>query len=237
MNVKMHTQHWQNSNPPWASGPARYFIVGSANTGKTTLASKIIRHLLTDEYDVRNQLVIVSPNFARDDKLQQLSQFAAKIGLVVMVYTSLDKRSMQKFVAYMDECALKRMRTTVFIDDPVGVGSFTSSVNSSSAFNSFVTGAKHYKADIVFSTQVIGSMSKSARKNVDVFIFLPDMISRVESYTSCRFVSTQIEFDKLMDKYATRPFNALWINVQFGRKGVYYVNEAGNISAITTVPE
>lgn len=169
-------------------------------------------------------------------KLQNLSQFAAQIGLVVRVYQNFDKQTMQKFVSFMEDCALQGLRSTVFIDDPVGFGTFTSSVNQRSPFNSFITGIKHYKADVVFSTQAIGSLSKSARKNVDVFIFMPDMISRVELYESCRFVPTQQEFDRLMDVYATRPFHALWINVQFGRKGVYAINSDGHISAISSVP-
>lgn len=137
----------------------------------------------------------------------------------------------------MDQRSREGKRSTVFIDDPVGVGNFTSNVNQNSPFNSFVTSAKHYKSDIVFSTQAIGSMSRSARKNIDVFIFLPDMISRKESYEACRFVNTQIAFDRLMDCYATKPFNALWINVQYGRKGVYAVDDQGKISSITEVPE
>ena len=181
--------------------------------------------LLTNPNDVRQQLVIISPNYERDPKLQNLSQFSAQEGLSVRVYKSFDKKTMDSFVEYMEKCALSKMRTTIFIDDPVGVGSFTSNVNQRSLFNSFVTGIKHYNSDIIFSTQAVGALSRSARKNIDVFIFMPDMISRMEMYTSCRFVPTFADFEKLMDTYATQSFHALWINVQFGRKGVYCIDD------------
>lgn len=236
-NDRHIVKQWENMNPPFATGPSRYFIVGTSNTGKTTLAIRIIKQLLRNVSDPTQQLVIISPNYNRDPKLQNLAQYAADSGLIVKVFPSFDKSSMEKFVAYMDGCALQGLRSRVFIDDPVGVGSFTSNVNQKSPFNSFVTGVKHFNADIIFSTQATGSMSKSARKNIDVFIFLPDINSREELYSICHFVSTLDEFDKLMDTYAIRPFNALWINVQYGRKGVYHINEAGNISPITGVPK
>ena len=234
---KFISKQWKNTNKAWAEGPSRYFIVGTSNTGKTTLACRIIRQLLKNEDDLRDQLVVISPNFERDKKLQDLTAYAASKNLTVMVYTGFDKKSMEKFVAYMDKCAKEQMRSTVFIDDPVGVGNFTSSVNQKSPFNSFITGIKHYNSDVVFSTQAIGSMSKSARKNIDVFIFMPDMISRDELYKSCRFVPSFEEFNSLMDHYASTPFHALWINVQYGRKGVYQVNSSGHISSITAVPQ
>lgn len=233
---KFIVKQWQNTNGPFPTGPSRFFIVGSSNTGKTTLACRIIKKMLVDERDPKNQLIIISPNYKRDEKLQNLANFAASAKLYVRVYQSFDNDGISAFVDYMDQSCLDGLRTTVFVDDPVGVGSFTSNVNQKSPFNSFVTGIKHYRCDIVFSTQAIGSMSRSARKNVDVFIFMPDIISREELFKSCRFVSTQEEFDRLMDKYAASPFHALWINVQFGRKGVYAVNDQGNISAITSVP-
>ena len=230
-------QSWQNSNTPWPEGAARYFIVGTSNTGKTTLACRIIKKLLEEPNDPKDLLVLVSPNYQRDQKLIEIAKFASARGIKVRVYTKMDKKSLKEFVAYMDEWSRSGKRTTVFIDDPVGIGNFTSNVNQNSPFNSFVTSAKHFKSDIIFSTQAIGSMSKSARKNVDVFIFLPDMVSRKESYEACRFVHTQMAFDSLMDRYATKPFNALWINVQYGRKGVYAIDEHGEISSITAVPE
>lgn len=227
---------WENTNPPFATGPARYFIIGTSNTGKTTLASRLIKRLLTDEEDKRQQLVIISPNYSRDQKLMGLAQFAASFNLVVRVYTSFEKASMQKFVDYMDKCALEQVRSVVFIDDPVGVGNFTSNVNVKSPFNSFVTGAKHYLSDIVFSTQAIGSMSASARVNIDIFIFMPGMILRNQLHKACPFVPKPEDFYKLMDTYASDPFCALWVNVQFGRKGVFRIDNEGTISSITDVP-
>lgn len=227
---------WENANPAFAQGPSRYMIVGVANTGKTTLAVRVIKQILQNPKDPHHQLVIISPNYQRDPKLQALAQHASQLKIKVRVYTSFDKASMQKFVEFMDDVALHNVRSLVYIDDPVGVGTFTANVNQKSPWNSFVTGSKHYKADIVFSTQAVGAMSRSARKNIDVFIFLPDMTSRVELFESCRFVSTQGQFDKLMDRYAYQPYCALWINVQFGRKGVYCIDANGTISSITEVP-
>lgn len=234
---KYLVEEWTNTNEPFAKGCARYFIVGTSNTGKTTLASRLIKQLLSSEEDPKQQLIIISPNYSRDHKLQKLAKLAAASDMTVKVYQSFDKASIRKFVEYMAECAESKTRSVVFIDDPIGIGHFTGSVNTKSPFNSFVTGVKHYRSDIVFSTQAIGSMSKSARKNVDVFIFLPDRTSRQELYDACRFVSTYQAFSRLMDMYASSPFNALWINVQYGSLGVYRIDSQGSIRSITSVPK
>lgn len=223
-------------NGPFAQGCSRYFVVGASNTGKTTLCIKIIKRLFSDETDLITQLVIISPNYSMDGKLKALAQRIAKQGHSVRVYDNFTKNTVNKFVDYMGECASKGVRSLVYIDDPVGLGTFTSSVNQKSAFNSFVTGVKHYNTTIVFSTQSVGAMSRSARKNIDVFIFLPDMTSRQECYTACKFVPCYEDFAKLMDAYAVEPYCALWINVQYGRKGVFQINGSGSISPITNIP-
>lgn len=223
-------------NPPFARGSARYLILGTSNTGKTTLAVRLVKQILNNDKDPHQQLVIVSPNYDEDEKLHNLSHFAAQRAMSVRVYKSFDKQSMIKFVEYMKACAKERMRSVVFIDDPVGAGSFTSNVNQHSPFNAFVTGIKFFYTDLVFSTQVSKALSASARKNIDVFIYLPDMISRKELYECCRFVPTFFDFDRLMDKYASQSYHALWVNVQFGRKGVYCIDSQGQISSITSVP-
>lgn len=223
-------------NEPFAEGCSRYFVVGASNTGKTTLCIKIIKRLFSDENDPFSQLIIISPNYNMDGKLKSLAQRAVKQGIGVRVYDNFTKNTVNKFVDYMSACAAKGARSLVYIDDPVGLGTFTSNVNQRSAFNSFVTGVKHYNSTIVFSTQSVGAMSRSARKNIDVFIFLPDMTSRQECYTACKFVSSYEDFAKLMDAYAVEPYCALWVNVQYGRKGVFRINAAGSISPITTIP-
>ncbi len=192
---------------------------------------------MADDEDPREVLVIVSPNYNRDAQLVALAEFVTtEMSRRVFVYTGMKQDLMKKFLKGMDDLAMTGVRSLVFIDDPVGTGSFTANVNQTSPFNSFVTGIKHYRADLIFSTQAVGSMSKSARKNVDVFIFLPDLISRKELYDSCRIVGSLSDFDRLMDAYASKPFHALWINVQFGSRGVYCIDQDGRISAITTVP-
>lgn len=178
----------------------------------------------------------MSPNYERDPQLQELAKFAASKGLIVKVYKKLNKLEMAAFVKYMDKCALEKIRSITFTDDPVGLGVFTTSVNSASSYNEFVTGSKHYLTDIVFSTQAVGAMSSSARKNIDVFIFMPDMISRMELWKACPIVNNFDDFCALMDRYAEKSYCALWINVQFGKKGVYWVNANGDISPITSVP-
>lgn len=211
-------------------------VVGTTKAGKTFFCCRLAKQLLQDPTYPRNHLVIISPNYSMDDKLQALAQHAAKIGCVVRVYTTFDKITMQKFVEYMNKSKLEGKKSVVYIDDPVGVGSFTSNINVKSPFNSFVTSAKHYESDIIFSTQAVASMSKSARKCIEVFIFFPDMISRHELFEACRFVPSFEDFDKLMNAYATERYSALWVNVQFGRKGVYRISPNGNISSITGVP-
>lgn len=227
-------QQWKNENPDFPDEYARFFIVGCSNTGKTTLCCRIVKTRLA--HQPRSQLVIISPNWERDQKLQELTEYAQQMGLNVRVYPSFTKRSIAKFVQYMGRCASEQIKTIVYLDDPVGLGQFTSNVNRESPFNSFVTGCKHYLCDILFSTQAVGAMSRSARKNIDVFIFLPDMISRKELYLACPFVSSQYDFDRMMDKYASRAYHALWINVQGGRRGVYCINQNGDISPISSVP-
>lgn len=229
-------RQWVNTNPPFPKGPSRFLIVGVANTGKTTLGIRLSKQIFSNEEDPHQHLIIISPNYLRDDKLKHLAADAKARGVEVIVFTSFDKKTMEKFLSYMDDLALNNVRSVVYVDDPVGVGTFTANVNQKSPWNSFVTGSKHYKSDIFFSTQAIGGISKSARKNFDVFIFLPDMTSRKELYESCRFVQTQAQFDALMDTYASNPYCALWVNVQFGRKGVYAIDENGTVSSITEVP-
>jgi hypothetical protein len=224
-----------NFNSPFPKGPSRYYVVGTTNSGKTTLACRMIKQMLHSKSDPRQQLIIISPNYHRDPQLLDLAKMAAIMKLSVIVYLRLDKVTMAKFVEHMDQSCLNNIRSTVFIDDPVGVGSFTSNVNQASPFNSFVTSLKHYKTDMVFCSQNIGGMSASARKNIEVFVFLPDMVSRVDLFKACRIVPTQAEFDKLMDTHTQQQHSALWINVQYGRKGVYGIDAGGNISAITRV--
>lgn len=234
--ITVNSTQWVNQNKPFPQGCARYLVVGASNTGKTTLSVRIVNKLLGDTHDVRDQLVIVSPNFERDRQLKDLAQDAAARGKTVRVYFSFDRIGIEKFVEFMGVCAAQDVRSVVYIDDPVGVGSFVSYTNQQSPFNSFITGVKHYKADILFSTQAMHSLSRSGRKNIDVFIFLPDMVSRKELYEACPFVGTRQEFDRIMDRYAYEPFHALWVNIQFGRRGIYTIDANGKISPITRVP-
>ena len=229
-------RQWKNTNPAFPTGPSRFLIVGLSNTGKTTLGVRIAKQMLNNENDPHHHLVIISPNYQRDDKLLALAEWADQHGIKVRVYTSFDKPTMQLFLNFMDDLALHKVRTLVYVDDPVGTPTFTTNVNQKSPWNSFVTSTKHYKSDIVFSTQAAGSLSKSARMNFDVFVYLPDMTNREELFKLCRFVSTMGQFDRMMDAYASEPYCALWINIQFGRKGVYCINENGTISSISEVP-
>lgn len=228
---------WKNTNPPFPDCPARYFVVGPSDTGKTTLCVRIIKQLINDKRDPRHHLVIVSPNYDWDPQLQKLAQFAAgELKLVVKVFKGFTRDGIEKFITYMGECKNQGMRSTIYIDDPVGIGQFTSSVNQKSPFNSFVTGIKHFKADMIFSTQAIGSLSPSARENIDVFIFLPNSVARPKLYDACPFVDSRADFYKLMDHYASEPYHAIWINLKFGRKGIFRINAQGQISPITSIP-
>ena len=221
-------------------GYSKYFVVGTAGTGKTTLCCKLTKQLVNkaaDDGKPKHHLVIVSPNYRRDPQLQALAQWCAKNGLTVKVYSKFDKKEgLAPMLNYMDECALQGMEGITYFDDPVGMGLFTASVNAKSPFNSFITGTKHYHTDIIFSTQAIGGMSYSARKNNDVFIYFPDIVSREDLYKACRIVPSQEAFDKLMDKYAIKRHHALWLNVQAGGRGVYAIDDMGQISPITSVP-
>lgn len=228
---------WKNANPAFAHECARYMVVGTSNTGKTTLAVKIIKHIIFSETDPHHVLIIISPHYQKDKKIRSLATEACEKGLEVRVYQSLDKTTLNKFMEYINECSSQDKRSLVFVDDPVGVGGFTSNVNQKSPWNSFVSGCKHYFADIVFSTQSVAALSKVGRENVDVFVYLPSMVYRDELYNACRFVSTRSDFDKLMDTYASEPYHALWINAQFGRKGVYAIDADGTISPISSIPK
>ena len=210
-------------------------VVGATNTGKSTLCCKIIKRKL-DRKEV-DQLVVISPNFRLDEQLVALASRASELGVTVRVYENFTQQSIAKFVDYMSKCAARGVNSVVYIDDPVGLKCFSTNVNTQSPFNSFVAGLKHYKTTMIFSSQSIGAMSKSARKNVEVFIFLPDMITRDESYAACRFVPSFDQFNALMDRYASKEHCALWVNVQFGKRGVYHINAAGAISPITRVPK
>lgn len=204
--------------------------------GKTTLACRLIKKILFTPEDPRDQLVIISPHFERDEKISALAKYVVERGLNVKIYPVISKTTMANIVKYLAECKKSGLRSTVFIDDPIGAGTFTSNVNQESPFNALVAGAKHFATDIIFSTQSVKGMAVASRKNVEVFIFLADIISRHELYQACRFVPTMSDFDRLMDVYTEEMFSALWINIQFGRRGVYHIDSEGSISPITSVP-
>ena len=211
-------------------------IVGPSDTGKTTLAVRIVKQLLRKP-EKKDQIVIISPNFERDPKLKELAAQSAQNQYRVKVYKSFDPKTIQMFIDYMDMCYRnENLRSVVYVDDPVGVGQFTSSVNKISPFNEFVSGIKHYNADLVFSTQATKSMSRAARANIDVFIFMPSILSRGDYYDLCPFVSSRQDFEKLMNHYVSLPFHAIWVNIQRGGRGVYRIDKHGSISPITTVP-
>lgn len=210
-------------------------VVGPTNSGKTRLSCRVAKQVIMQKHT--NQLVIISPNYRRDPQLQELAQHAARTGLAVIVYEQLDHQAMEKFVALIDKSKLEGKSSLVYVDDPVGVSSFTESVNRKSPFNHFYTSIKHYDSDCIFSTQSTKSLSTTARENVEVFIYLPNIVARKKLYEACPFVPSMAEFERLMDCYANDDYHALWINIQFGRLGVYAMNPQGQISSITAVPQ
>lgn len=236
---KQNQAKWENRNPPFPDRYSRFFVQGPSDTGKTKKCGQIIRHLFKSKKELK-QLIIISPNYDLDDQLsgeqEGIAPWAAKQGKIVKVYKGFpDRKAMGAFVDYMKKCAADGIESVVYVDDPIGIGQFTGNVNSRSPWNSFVTGCKFHKAYVVFSTQCEGGLSKTARSNVDVFVFLPDRLHRHEIWQSCPFV-TEAQFNRIMDTYVNQKYRALWVNVKFGELGVYFMDEKGQISAISSVP-
>lgn len=157
-------------------------------------------------------------------------------GTAVRVYQHMQKSNMDNFENFMTESAKESLNTLVYVDDPIGLGVFTNRVNQKCFFNSFVTGIKHYNASLLFSTQDVAGMSKTARGNIDVFIFMPDVKNRQSSFKLCPFTSNYTNFCKVMDKYTADSFNCVIVNLQFGQLGVYHMSASGTITSINSVP-
>lgn len=244
---KHESASWINTNPPWPTGSARFFLLGPSNAGKTTIAVRLIKSLvnasLGDSAGQRayTQLTIMSPNIARDEKIKGVTQWAAKKGLAVVLFPlnvkdpKASRETIEKFENHMADSQRKGARTVSYVDDPVGVNGFTDNVNRVSPFNAFQASIKHYDATSIFSTQASGAMSRTAKLVTDVYIMLPDEMHRDDYWKLCKFVRHRHHFDAIMDRLVS--FEAIWVNTQFGKKGVYHLSRQGDLSAITSPPK
>jgi hypothetical protein len=219
----------------------RYLVTGTTNTGKTHLCTRLAKRILEkaagEEDWPFDQVIIISPNYKFDDQIKSFIDYCIDTHqLHVKVYENMQKpATMAKFVNYMVDSKSRDLRTLIYFDDPVGLAGMTDNVNRPSPFNSFISGVKFYNATVIFSTQDVGAMARTARKNMEVFIFLPAVIDRKTLHETCPVFETPIVFGKMMDKYAGEAYTALWINIQGGRKGIFSLKANGSVSPITTL--
>jgi hypothetical protein len=212
-----------------------YFIIGKKDTGKSTFACELIKSRMKDF----NQLVVIAPHANYDDAVKGLLVYMRDYNInhpdnpkACRVYLKFNKSAQHKdFMKHMEDSREQGLHTLVFIDDPVGNNTFTKAVNSDSMFNGFTANLKHWMSALIYCTQVYGGMSPTARANMEVLIFFPDTQQRKNMLGMCNFL-TKDELDQLMRRYASKLYNAIWINNHGGGLGVFHMTPDRRLTRI-----
>ena len=220
---------WVNTNPVHPEGYARYYVLGKTGAGKTTFTKKLVKHLIK-KYDM---LVVISPTAKYDQIMINLFQELEERDIPVKLFSQFSKPQTHNiFMHILEQNRENHLSTLIVIDDPIGNNAFTRSVNSDSHFNQLTANLKHYRATIIYNSQVCGGMSRTARLNQECFIFFANVGERKEMQQMVSFLSVP-EFNRLMNKYANSRHTALWFNIQYGGLGVYAMDAAMNVTPIS----
>lgn len=218
-------------------------IIGPSDAGKTFLACRIIRHILskklkeTDSNFYYQQLFLMSPNYPKDPKLVALVERLKKTHKVITC-REINKDTIAAMTRRVSvDKQTRGIRSFVYIDDPVGQEGLTDKADKKSPMNSFVTSIKHDESGLLFSTQAGSSASTVIRGNTDVFILLPNRMRRRALYEACPFVDNYKDFTRLMDAHASSLYHALWVNVKGGALGVYRTDPEGRIFSVEEIPQ
>lgn len=201
----------------------------------------MIRHIMarkerpTDETFYYQQLFLMSPSYPKDAKLRNLVETLKKTHKVITCNT-INKETIAAMTQRVASDKFKGIRSFVYIDDPVGQKGLTDKGSQESPFNAFVANIKHDESGLLFTTQIGSSASTTLRETTDVFILMPNRLRRKSLFDVCPFTENFKDFNRMMDAYASSPYNALWINVKGGGLGVYSVDPVGRIWSIEEVP-
>ena len=160
-----------------------YCIIGGRGRGKSTILLNLLNGYLKQYY---NNIYMCSTTGKRDPKFEQLiEELEARDGPIEEDHfyesfsDSICSEIMEKLIKNIEE---KETRNLIVLDDCASM--IPASTEKNSSFNKLIMGSRHYKTDIILTSQCFNKLNTIVRKNLDI-ISLFSTVNKKEltSYT------------------------------------------------------
>ena len=169
---------------PKDAGYWLYCIVGSKGRGKSTILLGLLNDYLKKYYD---NIYFCSTTAKRDPKFKELIEELEDENKFWPTFSNeICQDIMDNLVEDIEH---KEMRNLVILDDCASL--IPSSTEKDCPFNTFIMGSRHYKTDIILTTQCFSKLNTIVRKNLDV-ISLFSTVNRKE----LQWYSDELNVDK-----------------------------------------
>ena len=158
-----------------------YCIVGGRGKGKSTIIIDLLNGYLKKYYD---DIYLVSTTADKDDKFQPLIE---ELSEDKKFYNSFSEQIIHEIMDRIDEENDKhkkqgkvpgtkdilKYRSLLIFDDCIS--ELPTSMIRGSRFNKLIVGSRHYKTDIIITTQSFKKLNTLIRKNLDIISLFPSV--------------------------------------------------------------
>jgi hypothetical protein len=154
-----------------------YCIIGGRGRGKSTILLNLLNGYLKQYY---NNIYFCSTTAKRDPKFEKLiEELEDEDHFYDSFSDTICSEIMEKLIQNIEE---KETRNLIILDDVASM--IPASTEKNSSFNKLIMGSRHYKTDIILTSQCFNKLNTIVRKNLDI-ISLFSTVNKKEltSYT------------------------------------------------------
>ena len=165
-----------------------YCIVGQKGSGKSTVLLNLLNTYFKKYYD---NIYYVSTTGQKDPKFKALIDELDEDG---KYYNNFTEDVMSQIMEQLEQNIEDgEFRNLVIFDDCVA--KFPLATDKSSVFNSYIIGSRHYKADIIITSQKFNKLNSIIRCNTDIFSIFP---SNNKYERQCMIKELNVDEDRLI---------------------------------------
>lgn len=194
--------------------PTRILICGKSNCGKTTIAIKILSHLLC--YNPNAKLIIICDSWF----IQPVFQVIRRLNITDIVYPKVTDEILTKIIIEQQK---ERKKLILFIDDE-GANPVLHR-NNKGSFADLANRARHLNISTIVISQILTSIDTSYRLNADNIIMFKSLRLIDKEALKNEFNPWNDDTIKQIYVYYTQPsYHFIFIHIGKGTTTRVFVN-------------